>query len=265
MRRVFRRMSCDIWKLWVETMSVFKIAGLVVALMLVLACSKQEESTTTAPGYEKALLLNYVEQEPGIEPYPTRLIVTKDYARFDDGQGSIDYVLFERASKTIYSVSASDQRVLVIPPREVDIEPPFALEVTENDLGVMGEAPTVQGQRPRHYQIVVNGEVCYEVVTIAGLLEEALAATREYRQALAGDSAATFNSIPADMHDPCAMALNTFAPNHHLSHGLPIQEWSASGYSRSLLDFDVDFMAAQALLEVPSEFPQVSIEQLRGG
>jgi hypothetical protein len=96
-------------------------------------------------------------------------------------------------------------------------------------------------------------------------MNDALAATREYRQALAGDSAATFHAIPADLHDPCTIAMNTFAPNHHLNHGIPIQEWSAAGYSRSLLDFDADYLAAKTLFEVPLEYPQISIEQLRGG
>ncbi len=240
--------------------ALFAAAGVMIA-----ACDKQVESPTSTQNYEKAIVLNYVEQEPGIEPYITRLIVTKDHARFDDGEGSVDYVLFERATKTIYSVSASTQRVLVIPPREVDIEPPFALEAAAVDLGVMEEAPTVDGRKPRHYQLMVNGELCYDVVVIDGLMVDALVATREYRQALAGDSASTFNTIPADLHDPCTMAMNTFAPNRHLMHGIPIQEWSVDGYSRSLLDFDADYLAAKSLFEIPFEYPQISIEQLRGG
>lgn len=246
-------------------MRVLMSALLGVGVGMIVACDKQIESPAATQDYEKAIVLNYVEQEPGIEPYGTRLIVTKGYARFDDGAGSVDYVLFDRTTKTIYSVSASTQRVLVIPPREVDIEPPFALEVAEVDLGVMEQAPMVEGRKPRHYQITANGELCYEVVTVDDLMDDALVATREYREALAGDSAATFNAIPADLHDPCSMAMNTFAPNRHLMHGMPIQEWDSAGYSRSLLDFDADYLAAKTLFEIPFEYPQISIEQLRGG
>ena len=43
-----------------------------------------------------AAVLYFVEQEPGVEPYRTRMIVTAGFLRMDEGQDSQDFLLFDR-------------------------------------------------------------------------------------------------------------------------------------------------------------------------
>jgi hypothetical protein len=65
--------------------------GMSMALSLVavlLAGCQQDESNTAQQSVrtsKDATLLNFVEFEKSVEPYATRLIVTKQYMRFDDG------------------------------------------------------------------------------------------------------------------------------------------------------------------------------------
>jgi len=59
-------------------------------------------------------LLNFQEQEAGVEPYPLRVLVNKHFLRFDDGYDASDFMLMERDTQTIYSVSHEDQSILII-------------------------------------------------------------------------------------------------------------------------------------------------------
>ena len=53
-----------------------------IVLLLILgvltACAQKEQSDT---------LVLFVEQEDGVEPYQTRMIITKEFVRIDDGEG----------------------------------------------------------------------------------------------------------------------------------------------------------------------------------
>ena len=49
----------------------------------------------------KATVLHYAEQEPGGEPFRTRMIVTARYLRIDEGVESKDFLLFDRREKIL--------------------------------------------------------------------------------------------------------------------------------------------------------------------
>ena len=87
-------------------------------LLLATLVSCSEPSTPAA-------VLYFVEHEPGAEPYRTRMIVTAGFLRMDGGADSEDFLLFDRADGTIYSVSSGDQQILAIRPRPVEIKNVF--------------------------------------------------------------------------------------------------------------------------------------------
>ncbi len=201
---------------------------------------------------QQASLLVYQVWEEGIDPYVSRILVTPDYLRLDEGDGSDGFTLFDRNQEILYSVSLEDRSVLVID--QTDIVP------GDNDGVILQEqvvedphAPAVAGKQPKQVRLLANGELCAELTVVDGVMEDAVAALAEMKLALARVQAATLEAIPLNMRTPCDLASNIYAPDRHLRFGLPLQE-RAQGRSQSLVDFSTDFDAADALFEIPSEF-----------
>ena len=61
-----------------------------------------------------ATTLNFIEQERGIDPYRTRVLVTPEFVRIDDGVDNNEFILFDRRAQTLYSVNAMGARILVM-------------------------------------------------------------------------------------------------------------------------------------------------------
>jgi hypothetical protein len=240
--------------------------GVTLAFLLA-GCNQQQEPAVEQKPVEQggATLLNFVEHERGVEPYSTRLIVTDNFLRFDDGEGSVDFVLMDRGKNVIYSVNSEEETVMAVHKKQIQVQPPFELELTHKLLDDLGEAPDIEGAQPQHYQFSANGEKCYEVIAVQGLLPRVVTALQEFTDLLASDSKVTFNSLPADLHDACDMSMNTFAAGRHLAFGFPIQEWSDNGSGRALVDFQVQYQPDEALFVLPVDYHQYTVQEFREG
>ena len=247
------------------------ITGLSVTLTLLVTlmagCQQQANDTrqTEANSTRGATLLNFVEFEKSIEPYATRLIVTDKHLRFDDGEGSEDFVLFDRDNHVIYSVNSAEATILAVHEKQIDIKPPYELTLTHTKLDNLQDAPTIAGKQAQHYQFSANGERCYDVIAVQGLMPDVVVALREFGDLLASDSKVTFNTLPADLQKPCDISMNTFAPGRHLEFGFPIQEWNMNGSGRSLLDFQLDYQANPDLFVLPEDYRRFSVQEFREG
>lgn len=236
------------------------VAGLAV-LALLGGCDKAEQT----PEKKTSVKIDFMEYEKYVEPYPTRLIVTDKFMRFDDGEGSTSFILFNRDSDTIYSVNDEDRTVMSMGLRKIDLEPPMKLELEEHNLGTLEDAPSIQGMEPLHFQFTANGDICYDVVAVKGLMPDVVDAMQAFTAVLANDSKVTFNNIPADLHNACDMSMSTFAAGRHFKHGFPIQEWSTNGDGRSLVDYDENYTPDPALFKLPEEYQHFSIQEMREG
>lgn len=204
---------------------------------------------------QTATLLIYQVREPGLEPYLARLIATPRYLRLDDGLAEGGYVLFDRASRTVYSVAHGDRSVLELKPRPIATPAPLPLERQVQAVAEGGrEPPAVMGRIPRHQRLLVNGETCLDLVTIDGVAADVQVAQGEYRAVLAGEQARILPRVPADLHDPCDLALNIYHPDWQLGFGLPIQEWDPLGHGRALLDVQENYQVDDSLLTLPAGY-----------
>lgn len=211
----------------------------------------------------KATVLHYAEQEPGGEPFRTRMIVTARYLRIDEGGESKDFLLFDRREKTLYSVNAADTRILVMPAKTVNVVSPVKLEhQVERDKEVF---PAVDGKKVAHYTLLTNRKPCYDLFAAEGMLPVAVQALREYREALAGQQVAVLSAMPKDLQTPCDLANNVFAPARYLDYGLPIRLNETGVRTSELVDFQTDFDAVPGLFELPASYRRLSLEQMRGG
>lgn len=206
----------------------------------------------------------YTENEAGIDPFQTRVIVNQDFIRFDDGEGAPNYVLLDRQKQKIFSVNHDSRTIMTMQAPKPELESPIELKHDFKKIDDMQNAPDINGIKPVHYQFLTNDQVCLDVVTVDGLMPEAVTAYQEFQTILAHDSARTFANLPADLHEPCAISLSTFAPTRHLKFGFPIQEWKP-GYSRSLVDYKLAYEAQPDIFSIPADYFTYSVTQFREG
>lgn len=207
-------------------------------------------------------MLLYQAHEPGVGDYPSRIIITDRYVRMDDGKDEGDYLVFDRKSRLISSVTHDDKTVFEIPSREVRQEPPMALERRSQMVEINGDAPAIGGKHPQQHQLFVNDKLCYSVVTVPDLMSDVVTALSDFRQVLAGEHAKALPRIPADMQEPCDLALNTFHADWQLKFGLPIQEWDESGKGQVLMDYKQGFAVDEALFTLPEGYQHYTTDNL---
>lgn len=209
-----------------------------------------------------AAVLHFVEKESGGESHRTRMIVTAGFLRMDEGAGDADFVLFDRADGTLYSVTGSDRQILVIPPRPVDVKSPVKLtHKVESDAAAF---PAVGTHKVSHYELLTNGKRCYDLYAAAGLMPEAVVALRQYREVLAGQQAKTLPMMPLEMQTACDLANNIFLPARHLEHGFPVRLVDMTGKVVELVDYNTKFSATAEMLRLPADYKRLTIEELSG-
>ncbi len=201
---------------------------------------------------DEMTLYQFVESD--LEPYPQRLIVNENYLRMDEGEEGDNYVLLDRQSGTIYSVTHEDKTILVIEPVEVTIEQPAELEVISREVRQEEALPEVAGRVPRYMAMEVNDRICYQVVALEAVQPETVAALRQFASTMAGEHARVLAYTPADVQDECDMAVNIYHPGWPLQYGLPIQEWDAAGNGRVLADFTANFNSVDQLFKLPTDY-----------
>lgn len=227
---------------------------------LLFSCTNKEQADT---------LVLFAEQESGVDPYQTRMIITKKFMRIDDGKGSDSFVLYDRIKKIVYSTNPDEKTVMAVHEKKLKkgeaFEPPFKLTHSVKKMPEMKDAPTINGKSAVHYQLITNNETCYDVVAVKGLMPNAVKALTEFYHHMATDSIVTFNNMPADMHDACDMTATTFRPARQFEFGFPVQEWGKREYRRSLVDYNIDYKADPKLFALPEGYKHYTVQELREG
>ncbi len=200
----------------------------------------------------------FQEREPGIAAYPLRMLVSEGYLRMDDGEDGGDYILYDRKARVITSVDHGARSLIRIVHREVEITPPLPLD-TRMQVGDAPDAPTVAGAVPRHVGVATNGEICYELIAVPGLLESARRAMQEFLQTLAGEQARNLAKTPVEMQSACLLTNLVFDPAKRLDYGFPIREWDNRGYARALLRFEEGLRMDPALFALPTGYRTLSL------
>lgn len=240
-------------------------SGLVVVLLAGCASQPQktaeeitaEENGETLPG---TALLYTITEAGEAQSYTARMFVNTRYLHTADSRAPMDYILFDRKEKIIYSVNADDQTVFEIHAKSITIAPPIRIDYVEESQP-SSAVPKIQGRHAMHYRYTVNGERCYDaVVTPLDFLPEVREALMEFRLILAGEHASTLANTPHEMLDACDLAVNIFDATRHYAHGLPIREWGVDGYQRFLKDYQGDVTLLQEVLSLPEDYQHYSLD-----
>ena len=204
-------------------------------------------------------LLIFSEREAGSESFTTRIFVNSEYMHMSDSLSPADFVLFNRAERTIYNVTRDEKSILVIRDRPHNIKPPIEIKY-EEESQPSSAIPRINGRQATHYQYLANGKRCYDAVVLGGdFMPDVLAALREFRQVLANEHASSVNNEPKEMMDACDMAVNVFFATKHMDHGIPIREWNTKGYQRFLKDYRENLAAPDSTFVLPKDYHQYTM------
>jgi len=223
--------------------------------VLVAACNRTE--STGAVLLDAAVLL-YEEQETGTDSYPVRILVNRDFVRLDDGFDASDYVLFNRRSRTVYSVTHEERRILAIDHHPVAASLPAEIDFTVR-RDADADAPAIGGRQPVHTQFKANDSVCLEAVVVPGLLREVTAALAEYAETLGDRQLNAMQTVPENMRTACFLLRYVYRPGAHFREGLPVREWDGGGYRRSLRDFREHDTVSASVFTLPPDYEEVRI------
>lgn len=238
----------------------YTLSGALVVVMLLLAgCAATGEQSAPAPEPKAGTILIFQETEPDADPARMVYFVNQDMMRINEWQETEDFVLFDRRSRTIYNVVAKDKTILVIEDRPITVPSPVDYTLVEKKEESAAAIRNTDGNKAWHYKYMIGDQVCYNTVSIPDYLNDVVAALSEFREVLAGEHAKTLPNTPADVLDPCDLAMNIFEPGRFLDKGFPLREWDQRGYQRFLMDVRHDRVPPANVLTLPEDFKRYSI------
>ena len=227
--------------------------------LLSAACSRSNDELPAVEDMVNVGWVLYEEQEPGAGQYPVRIMASKQYLRFDDNYDASDFLLLDRRSQTMFSVSHAERSILVIDSQTGDASLPAEIVLTE-ERNADSEAPKIDGRSTLHVRFKANEELCYEAFVVSNVLEEVTAAITEYLQQLGLRQLHTLDTVPAEMQTPCFLSRHVYRPARHLQEGLPVREWDAGGYMRTLMDYREQQKVSHKLFKLPEDYKRISID-----
>jgi hypothetical protein len=228
------------------------------ARLTILFCLLQ--SGTLMAETLQAQQLKFEVTEAGQAPYLSRMLVTQQMMRIDQGSNSADFILLDRAKQVIYSINHEERSILVIKPKPIkqaDTQRPDIRILVEDAV----EAPQVAGRKAEHWTLLVDGQVCQEAMVLPGMLVMSVAAQGEYLSLLAEQHKLTLSSIPQGYRDACADAIQVYAPSGLLEKGLPLRLWDVNGNLQILTDFRESLQLEADLFNLPEAFTRRSMPQ----
>lgn len=227
--------------------------GTIVTRVSILSALLLSGSSLAAEAeHLSAVVLWYQEQESGIEPYLTRVVITDRYVRLDEGDAAGDFLLYDVEERTLHNVVHGNATVMTLAPGEQPV--PDVGMVTEQRLLALEDAPLVEGLEPRKWLLNVGSRVCYQAVVVPGALPEVASRLGALQETLAWQSRAGLDRRPEEMRTPCFLARYILSPDAHWRQGLVIQEWDGEGYRRDLVNYEKNVEVAESLFDLPATY-----------
>lgn len=223
---------------------------------------KDSLATQKEAQIKNVLMLMFQESEQGVDPYTTRMLVSSEHLRMDDGEDPGDFTLFDRKQKIIYSVTHENQRILLISNHPTKAT--WVRELTlEERISEDMQAPEVSGMKPRQVEYLVNGKSCRHIAVVPGLLDQALVALSEFHRVLASEHIRNLDKTPLEMQDPCFLAYEVRHPAKIFRAGFPIHERDHVGRTRTLLDYNYEFPVNPSLFQLPQGYQKFSLSVIQ--
>jgi hypothetical protein len=201
---------------------------------------------------KSADLLVYKVYEKGVEPYISRILITDELIRLDEGAEQGNFTLYNRVEKTVYSIDSAGKTILVLKPMATEVPSNNALILTEEKQRDL-DAPKIGDITPLRVELLANSERCTSMTVAPGLMSNAMTALRELKATLALIEADVVAQEGSLFSNACEMASNLYGATRTAEHGLPLSETSGQR-QQVLLDFSEQHDFAGALFELPKDY-----------
>lgn len=192
--------------------------------------------------------LRYVEQDPGDPPYLSRILVTPDFMRMDDGNDDGDFVLLDRRGRKVINVMHGNGLAMVftpgtVPPRPAGWKP------------VLDVQPAARGTR--RFSLSVKGVVCSAGVAARLAAPDAARAMAELKGVLAAMQYRVWRDSPSEIQHDCDLANLVWEPGTTLELGLPLEEREFTGRTRQFESESKQPLRPE-LFRVPEGMPEIA-------
>jgi hypothetical protein len=192
-------------------------------------------------------VLRYVDQDAGDPGYLTRILVTPDFMRMDDGHDDGDFILLDRKQRRLINVMRSNNLAMVFTPAKVPAEPVGWKPQLTSHAAAKGT---------RRFTLVLNGVTCLEGVAAKQAAADAARAMAEMKAVLAATQYRMWRDSPADMQHDCDLANQVWAFESVLELGLPLEERDFRGRTRQF-ESEIRIPLDPVLFLVPKGMPLV--------
>jgi len=202
---------------------------------------------------ETGLILYYDEYESSAGGQRMRYLINDDFLRIDNGHIDSDFILMDRAKKTIYNVNHEDRTILKItnkPWQSPDFD--FMVSVRE---ALQADAPKVMGQDVYSYDVYAEDEACTRVLLIKDRYMDEMAVMHEYQTIMSGQQVSTLANTPQEMHTNCFLLDQVYHTGDYYKQGLPIQVTYSRDYTRILSNIEQQALDA-ALFKLPENYKE---------
>ncbi len=216
----------------------------------------------TAAGGTGAVIVEFQDHEPGLDPYRTRMIVTSRYMRIDEGTITPDFVLFDRHARVIYSTSSMDQRTLVV--RADDKKYPLPPHLVTQVVVGKETLPKVSDHTVIHRTLRVNGKTCYDFYSAAGLLPQVVQALKEFQWVLASEHGDALKHTITGATTECDQVNNVYRPTTFLDYGFPVRATNSEDRTRQLVDYRTVRKVDPAWFVLPKGYTEFTARSMRG-
>ena len=194
------------------------------------------------------IALRYVDQDPGTPAYLTRVLVTPNFMRMDDGEDAGDFVLLDRRQRKVINVMHGNKMALVFKPGKLPARP----------ANWKPRLDTRKTERGTHeFTLTVEGVVCSEGVAARQPAPDAARAMAELKAVLASMQYRVWKETPATMQHNCDLANQVWESGATLKLGLPLEEREFTGRTRKL-ESETRLPFRPELFRVPEGLPWVN-------
>ena len=197
------------------------------------------------------LMLNYDEVEQGAGLQNTRYLINQQFMRIDNGDDAADYILFDVARQTIFSVNHEDRTILKIEKNQWQL-PKFDFKVSRSEEQLR-DAPEIFNKPVFLHRASADDKVCTQVFYIKDTFMDEMDVLYQYQQILSGQQILSLKNTPQEFRTPCFLLDQVYHSGDYYHMGLPVQISYSRGYSKLLKDFarkDVD----SRLFELPEDY-----------
>lgn len=193
-------------------------------------------------------VLRYVDQDPEDPPYLTRVLVTPEHLRIDEGDDDGDFVLLDRRAKKVTHVMRGNGLAMVFSAGALPRKPAGWKPTLDVSPGALGT---------RRFRFLVNGVACSEGVAAERAAPDAARALAEFKAVLAITQYRVWKRTPQVMQHECDLANQVWESGATLGLGLPLQEREFTGRSRQF-ESEAKQPLRPELFRVPDGLPEIA-------